>query len=553
MSQLQASPKLPTSHWFIVFLAGLSLLLWGQDSSAQVHIRLQFDSPQKLRVEYQMPPNCPRLRFEKDGVDGQRIRAPWKSQNACFAIDGDYLLAQNPSCQVASFQVDATSNKVRGYPAAFPMGQALYAHTSNYQVDTNCGELSYEFIGPNVALEGKQYSGRADLKPKADYTFPVLFSPRSLNDDQGVLSYIDPSVSPAYTSRIQEHAVKTIQYLKSEMPKAQFMMPIIAAANIQHPGDLGFDGDAGNVLRLSLFNWPEQLTDEANIGIRNFVTHEFSHRFQKRDEVDVYPISRVIHEGGGEYLRWVTSVAMGLMSQPEAAKDLDDALNRCLLGADNRAWQTLSAQTIAMRQLEYRCGLPAYVYGLAARQNKAAAIQNVAAFYARIQSGERPDFFDAIECGDKLACHPVWLPKLFSGTKSVADTWAAFFDATGLANRVSPNQAQLDLMTKKAFSLLMKDDCGESSVFEASDGLIVDDLKMCKRLKKDMKVIGVEGLPIFGHAKTLSALLAACKHRGVVNLQVAKQADIELPCVSAHETTSTFYAVNIQKLWQRLQ
>jgi hypothetical protein len=91
MPQPQASSTPSTSHWFAVLLAGLSLLLSVQESFAQVHIKLRFESAQKLSVEYQLPPNYPHLRFEKDGQGAQQIRAPWNPQNACLTIDGDYL------------------------------------------------------------------------------------------------------------------------------------------------------------------------------------------------------------------------------------------------------------------------------------------------------------------------------------------------------------------------------------------------------------------------------------------------------------------------------
>ncbi|MFZ6819251.1 hypothetical protein [Undibacterium sp. Ji22W] len=522
---------------------------------AQVDIKLRFEAGQGLTVEYHLPPNCPQLKFEKDGPSAAQIRANWKPVNDCFVLDGDYLKAREPraaSCQLATFSVPANTNKVSGYPAAFPMGDSLYAHTSNYQVDTRCGDISYEMIAPNLAFEGQQISTMARISPSTDISFPVLFSPKSLVVEQGVLSYIDPRLSPLNVERIREVSQKTIAYLKGAMPKARFMMPIIAAAKVKHPGDIGFDGDAGNVLRLSLFNWPDQVTPGTNTSITKFVAHEFSHRFQKRDEVDIYPISRVIHEGGGEYLRWYTSLQMGWMNQDEAANDLSDALNRCLLGTEDKAWQTLSARYVGTRQLEYRCGLAAYVFGLAARQNMASAMDNFAEFYAAIQSGERPDFYDALECGNKVDCHPQWLPQLFASRTSMAEVWHAFFTATKLAHLTSPTQSQCDVMMKKAFGILMQDDCGESSVFEASDGLIVDDLKACKRLRKDMKIVGVEGHKIFGNAKSLTAYLDACRVRGKVTLQLATGADVELECKTPYVPHKYFYAVDMKKVLQRL-
>lgn len=532
-----------------------SATLWHSlDAAAQVEVRMRLLPDQGLQLEYQVPAQCTQLRFEKDGPFAQKIRASWRAEDDCASIVGDELKFK-AQCQAARFFVPASVDKVSGYPAAFPMAQALYAHTSNYQLDSHCGELRYTMSAPYLAYEGQVFEGSSHFTPPAATSFPILFSTQALKLDagSGVLSYIDQRLAPAYVARIEEVSGATIKYLRTAMPKARFAMPIIVAANVPHPGAMGFDGDAGNVLRLGLFNWPSEYTSFGKKSISDFVGHEFSHRFQKRDEVDIYPLSRLIHEGGGEYLRWHTAVQLGWMQPQEAAKDLDDALNRCLLGVEQKPWQALPSRYTAPRQLEYRCGLSAYVFGLAARKNATAGISNVAEFYAQIQDGVRPDFFDAIECGDRLDCHPQWLPQLLTSSRPMSQVWDTFFQETGLARRVPPNQDQLDMLIKKAISSLIKDDCGESSMFEASDGLIIDDLKACKQLKAQMKLVGVEGHALFGNTQALPALLTACQQTGLVSVQLADHAHRQLACKTPLSLNSHFYATDIAKLLQALQ
>ncbi|MFZ6800072.1 hypothetical protein [Undibacterium sp. Di24W] len=528
-------------------------LWYGLNATAQIEIHMRLLPDQGLSLEYHVPPQCTQLRFDKDGPLAQQIRASWRAEDECASIEGDEIKLK-PQCHVARFFVPSSVNKVTGYPAAFPMAKALYVHTSNYQLDSRCGEMRYSMFAPHLAYEGRAYQSSSRFAPAAESSFPILFSTQALTIDAGtgVLSYVDENLSPAYVSRIQEVSRETIKYLRTAMPKARFMMPILAAANVPHAGAVGFDGDAGNVLRLGLFNWPSEYTAQEKKSISDFVGHEFSHRFQKRDEVDIYPLSRVIHEGGGEYLRWHTAVQLGWMNQEEAAKDLDDALNRCLLGVENKPWQALSKNYTAPRQLDYRCGFAAYVFGLAARKNLSVGISNVAEFYAKIQDGIRPDFFDAIECGDKLDCHPRWLPQLFTSAIPMATVWDDFFQQTGFARRVPPNQVQLDMMIKKVFSSMIKEDCGESSVFEASDGLIIDDLKACKQLKPKMKVIGLEGYAIFGNTQALPALLTACQQHGLASVQVTNQESLYLTCKTPFSLNSYFYATDITKLLKAL-
>lgn len=532
---------------------GLGLALSVTDVAAQVNIRLSFSPETGLSVEYHLPPHCSRLPFLKNGPDAALMRADWQAGNSCFRADGEQLIATAADCRVAKFSVPASIRSLSGYPAAFPMGPALYVHTSNYQVGPDCGVSRYEFSAPYLAFEGKQYRHKASFHPKDEMSVPVLFAVAPLRDRQGVLSYIDPAVSAPYVQQIEDIAQKTVNYLHQHMPAARFAPPIIAVAKVTRPGGLGFAGDAGNVLRLSLFNWPDQLTPTATATITRFVAHEFSHRFQQRDAVDSYPLHRVIHEGGAEYLRWLTSVEMGWMSHEEAAKDLDTALSECLLGTGQLPWQALAPAQIAARQLEYRCGLLAYVFSLAMRRNSGPAIENIGRFYARIQAGERPDFFQAIECGDTGQCQPDLLPALFTGNGPMHEVWSVFFAKTALARAVQPNQTQLDLMTKKLLSSVVIADCGESSMFETEDGLMMDDLPRCKQLRKNMHIIGLERLALFGNANTLAAAVHACQQRGSVRLQLATKQELSLKCGITERPLQHFYAVDIEKLLLRLQ
>lgn len=538
-------------------LARIAALLLPLTAFAQVEVSIKLMPGRGLSVAYKLPPHCPQLRFEKSGQGAAKIRAQWQTQDDCFTVDGQHLIANKKanatSCQQAHFVVPASTQKITGYPAAFPMGEVLYLHTSNYQVDDRCGAVTYQIEAPYIALEGTQVQQGVAVTPKSDYSFPALLSPHAFTHKHGVISYIDPQLSVDTIARINEVAEKTIAFLKGELPKAQFAMPIIAAANVKHPGSIGYDGDAGNVLRLSLFNWPTQLDSSEKNAVTGFVAHEFSHRFQQRDAVDIYPQSRVIHEGGGEFLRWYTSVSLGWLSHQEAAADLDEALGKCFLGTDDLPWSGLSARQIGQRQLEYRCGLAAYVYGIAARQNRETGIGNFGEFYANIQQGNKPDFYDAIECGNKTDCHPQWLPQLFNGKSPMQTAWRSFLKTSEMAKEVPPNQAQTELMIKKAFSRLMVDDCGESSYFEARDGLIMDDIRTCKTLRKEMKVIGVEGYPLFGNLQALSAFTQACKTRGKVTLRIADAPDLEVACKTVYQPIASFYAVDIEKVLRRLR
>jgi hypothetical protein len=503
-------------------------------------------------VQYALPPSCSQLLFDKTGSNAAKIRAQWVAQDDCFSADGERLSNRHPECNLARFTISASTDKISGYPAAYPMADSVYLHTSNYHVDDSCGAVSYQFEAPYLALEGKQEQAIAKIITKGDYTFPVLLSTSALKTNANVISYIDTSLSKTTVNRINEVSEQTIAYLKHAMPKTQFAMPIIVAANIKAAGSSGVDGDAGNVLRLGLLNWPDSMSEQDNRLLTMFVSHEFSHRFQLRDAVDIYPQARLIHEGGAEFLRWLTAVRLGWMTPQVAAADLDKALGQCFLQMGDAIWGSLSKAYIGNHHLEYRCGLPLYVYGLAARQNKRNALANFEDFYQRVKSGSNPDFDDAIECGDNLDCHPKWLQQLLGTHKSMQAVWREMLHSTGLAKVVAANQAQKDLMVKQAFSQLMIDDCGSSSYFEASDGLIVDAVKTCKTLSADMKVTGIEGHKLFGNKHVLPTLVHSCQSNAQVTLNLADGVDLKLACKTPFKAIKQFYAVDIEKVLRSL-
>ncbi|MES2049898.1 MAG: hypothetical protein V4447_15970, partial [Pseudomonadota bacterium] len=403
------------------------------------------------------------------------------------------------------------------------------------------------------ALEGKQVSGQIEVAAQPDYSFPVLLSPVELQLKAGIISYIDPGLSAQTKARIKDVGEKTINYLKTVLPKAKFDMPIIAAAKVKSPGGSGYDGDAGNVLRLGLLNWPEQLDARHDKMLTTFVSHEFSHRFQLRDAVDIYPQARLIHEGGAEFLRWYTALSVGWISHQEAAAELDESLGKCFLGTEHAAWGALSGQHIGSRQLEYRCGLAVYVYGLATRQNTQSAMHNFGEFYDRLKLGNKLDFNDAIECAGQLNCHAKWLAQLLGASRPMQEVWREMLNTSSLAKEIKATQAQTDLMIKKAFSLLMADDCGASSYFETPDGLIVDDIKSCRQLRAEMKVAGVEGHKLFGNMQALPALMLACKTRNEVKINIEHAADLTLACKTKYQAVDSFYSVDIEEVLKRLQ
>ena len=536
------------------FLAGrllpaAMLILSAHAGADEVLVTVRQAAPDALEVSYLLPAACSSLPFEKNGPDAATIRARWQAQDDCGAAGGDTLQRSSASCPALRFRVPTTSDKVSGYPGSFPVGRAIYAHMSNYAVGTQCGPVRYRFASPgSIRTSTTQFEGEA----AGDADAPALLFPARQAFDGKDADYFDPALSPAAVAQIRSVAAGTAAYLGAAMPKTAFRRPIVAATLAREPGGPNIGGSAGEVLLLSLFNWPDMPAPQYQRQMNKLVAHEMSHRFQLRDAVDAYPDARLIHEGGAEFLRWSVSLRQGWLSPQQAADELDDALASCMLGTGSRRWRAVPEREIATNRYEYSCGLPAYVYALAARQGRGSPYARIEAFYGRLGAGGKPDFAQALECG-ALPCTARVLPAILDGRAPMREAWGAVLDATGLATARAPSQSQLDAMMLQALTELIKEDCsGKRSMTPTPNSVLVDGLPGCRRLRADVEVLRVEGMPLFGGAQALPAMVAACRSRQAVTLGLGDGATLDLACRTPYQVTARMYAADIGKIMEAL-
>ena len=502
-----------------------------------------------LQVDYQLPAGCAHLPFLKVGDGAATIRSKWQAQGQCGRANGDVLERLAPSCPRLRFQVPATSDKVTGYPGSFPMGQAVYAHMSNYAVDSQCGPVSYAFEAPGGV---ETASAAFEREAASDADAPaLLFFTRSARGRKD-LDYFDPALSAAAVTQIRVVADGTATFLRAAMPNALFKRPIIATALPLGPGGPHIEGSAGDILLLSLFNWPEIPAPQHQRQMNKLVAHEMSHRFQLRDAVDVYPNSRLIHEGGAGFLRWTVSLSQGWLTSQEAAAELDDALAACMLGTENLSWTELSPRDVSSRRLEYACGLPAYVYALAARQGEGTAYSRLDDFYQQLRRGATPDFAQAMECGSS-PCAARVLSRLFDASAPMRKQWSGVLDQLGLAESSEPSQSQVDAMMTQALTHLVVEDCaGKRSMTPTPQSILIDTLPACRSFRADVEVVRVEGFPVFGAKSALPAIVEACSTRHVVELGLNNESTMEVACTTPYQVMTRFYAADMEKLTRAL-
>ncbi|KQX01976.1 hypothetical protein ASC94_05230 [Massilia sp. Root418] len=533
----------------------LLLVLAPAAQAAEVGVHVTLLTDDSVEVSYTLPPACRTLAFSKNGEAGRSTRAAWQPLDDCGSAGADQLGRSAQACPSLRFRVPAATRQA-GYPAAFPLGQGVYTHLSNYAVADSCGAVRYSLAAPGIVVNGQAYAGKAGppAVPLHGDSAALLLNAPLQQHGSAAPDFFDPRLSPATIEHIKTVADGTVAFLREALPDASFRRPIVAAVRAAAPGGPYIGGDASDVLRLVLYNWPQAPGAAEQAKATLLVSHEFSHRFQLRDAVDNYPDARLIHEGGGEFLRWMASIHNGWLTPAQAARQLDEALAGCILYSEPKSWRELTPPQIGGNRLEYQCGLPAYVYGLAARQGSASAMARVNDFYRALRQGGQPDFAQAMECGAAAGCQPRWLPQLLNAAGPMESQWQQFLDGSGLAAPQAPTQAMRDAMVLRAVIKLMADDCGgRSGTTEAPDGILTDGMKACKTFLRDAYVTAIEGLPVFGHAATGEAMAAACTARREVLLGLKDGGTLAVPCAQPYRMRQQFYQADIGKVLAALR
>jgi hypothetical protein len=517
--------------------------------AADVTVQIRLASPDALELTFELPPACRQLQFLNRSDAYRKIRASWQPLDACASADGNALTRLDPACRQLRFRVPVSADKVTGYPGAFPVGEGVYVHTSKYALADTCGAVGYRFqaagsVGADAAFHHAQWL----VDAPAGASMPALLLPMDVPDAPGTPAYFDPRLSAQAVAQIRQVADDTVAFYRRELPDAPFKMPILAATLAQQPGGPNIGADAGDVLRLAFFNWPQQPGPEERRSMTFLVAHEFSHRFQLRDAVDGYPDARLIHEGGAEFLRWMVSIDKGWLSHAQAAAELDDALASCMMDVGPQAWRDLSARTIASTMADYHCGLAVYVYGLAARQGGGSALARFGEFYRQLRLGGTPDFANTLECGADAHCQAHWLPALL-GSSAMQPAWTELISGNRLGRLAPPTQPQRDAMMRRALEQLVRGDCaGASSTTPTRDSMLVDGLKQCATLQRDLVVTQVEGVAVWGTPSALPAMGAACASRGAVRLGTRDGQSVTVACRQPYQASTQFFAADIERI-----
>ncbi len=82
--------------------------------------------------------------------------------------------------------------------------------------------------------------------------------------------------------------------------------------------------------------------------------------------------------------------------------------------------------------------------------------------------------------------------------------------------------------------------------------ILIDTLPKCATVRADIEVVRVEGLPVFGGALALPAMVSACAGRHTVALGLKDGTALNVPCRVPYRPTAHFYAADIGRIMEAL-
>ncbi|MBB2484697.1 hypothetical protein H5407_05600 [Mitsuaria sp. WAJ17] len=537
------------------------------DPFVQLTLRRLDDASLELR--YELPAGCTRAAFAQQDPASQAFRRTWVPLDDCGPTDGVHLgplEATGETCRQRRFRVPTTTARAAAFPPAFPMQGATYVHTGDYALTGHCSRMRHHVEAERIGVSGRFVLGHASPEPAGDGQVSALLLDRaSPVREQPLPAFLDPRLPPGEAARILQLAQATRTALTRALPGARYQ-PVVLAATVARrdgeAGEPGVNGDAHDVLRLTLVNWPAQPDRESERLLARLVSHEISHRFQRRDLTAADPQGRLIHEGGAEFLRWRVSLAQGWITAEEAAQEVTGALQRCRASSGGRPWAALSLAERDARRRPYDCGFAVYAMALAAAPGPQDAWARIDDYYLELGAGRAPDFATALSCGLRATCTPAGaralqhLRALLEGPQTMDEAWQQWLAALPWITPQPPSAADREERLALWLATLMRKDCGGAVSLTPGPGRVtLDGLPGCQVLREDLTVTTVDGLAL-ADARLPAHLDARCREAQgspAVELGSPQGRSVVLPCADTEGLARPTYRVDLPALLRALE
>lgn len=522
---------------------------------AQITATIRMDSASALELRYDLPRGCQALVFNNQGIrprSAAAMRHDWSVLDNCGELNAEGIKLKGEACTSVRVRIPASAQDLdRVYPWAYPLGGALYSHTSAFAVQPTCGPVSWAFeaTGGRVVVNGETTGSRAQraAAPEVDY-MPVFFLEGLAAPGEQAGQLIDARF-PRPTAAALRHSVDSVYaHYRRSMPGLDFTQPYLVAVTSPMRGQMRGDV-AGKTMRLML---PAAPTASEQINANYLIAHEAAHLLQSEVFNDQWKELTIIKEGGADFLSWLTGDQLGWRSRADAADTIANAVNNCLIALGQHNWSKFEERN--WNRTPYNCGLALHVLALADRNSKTAPMLLLRDYYRDAKQGRSTDLARALECGTSANCTPRWLPRFLGPDESFHSVMKDYAEKTGLlASAPVLTTQQVPPLARHLFAALMARDCGgELSFYSETDSFLVAQVKRCKNLREGMAVVKAQGASLFTDPASVNGLVQACHGAGKATLGLADGTNVEVECDDSLPVVPVLYTIDVARLHARL-
>lgn len=540
-------------HYALKSIAGLVLAGIAAHTSAKQAPQIiisPLDST-RIQLEYKLPKHCDTLALlQPYGERTRELRQQWQPLNKCSAITKQGNILNNIECKSIRFAIPIQATTLdRIYPVAYPLDeQGVLIHTATMAISDQCGEPRWQFKSPKgaVILDGKNRGKKVAIaqykNPSINYT-GVFLSYLSRPKAPGVIS---TQQTPAWiTTSITTAAQDISRYYQQHYPRIKQQPSYLFVSNTKANQFPRMQADVSNpaMIRFGFINYPEQGDPINQLSIMQTTAHEFAHKLQPAQ----LKSTPVIHEGGAEFIRWISSYRLGWSNKNDLGLELSQSISECLQITKTSSWKSISDQQKSSGAFPYKCGLTLHAIALAAGQTPNDAEETLHKYYQQ----KIADFAQALECGPLNNCTPKWLPAVFTSDKPFIDLVNQQLDQLGLvkAKSIAPPGTTSTNISGNALMQLIQEDCsGRAGFWPNADHFLLDATN-CKTVKNHWKIQRVNGVSYFNNPVTaIKEQNRGCATQGHVTLETQDQQTAKVPCTREYVLQETWFDLDAERL-----
>lgn len=477
-----------------------------------------------------------------------KARAAWEFDRACFSLERDALRRLAPRCDVASIRLTWHGRmEDRMYPPVVKLANGGVLVFMQYlrALDATGRAMRWRVRAPagGIAVARGDKGAVLDIEapgPEADGRGWIYLGPDRFREVKAGRILVDEGVPPALEAEVATTAARLMDFFQRGLGAAEGPATLFVTWSRREASAREVQADVvpGGVVRVGLSGAEWGVADEAaRAQLRFLIAHEMAHVWNAGRYRPMPWAAPWISEGSAEMFAIAGLLALGDLTEAEAADRIAVAFTQCALMAAGRAWPAMPERDRG--RAPYVCGLALH-FAIAGAGGAVAMRGGVLEFWRR--AWERwPRYHEAVAQQHLRAL----------GRDQAADSLREMMTLTTVplthslrrllvradipvrrAERVSDAMGQM--VAGHAFMSVMQGDCGgNAAFFMGGDHLMVGNLP-CGSLVAGMRVRRMADRDLF--ADPVGVLVAArrsCRETGFVTLATLDGTDVRIACREA--------------------